>query len=71
MDGIDCIKERQEEMAQDIGEIKKAVYDPDQGLYARIRSLEIWKESSSKIQWLVITTVVGLATATVWNMLIR
>ncbi len=71
MDGINSIKDKQEEMAQDIAEIKTAVYDPDQGLYARIRSLEMWKESSAKIQWIVITTIVGLATATVWNVMVQ
>ena len=40
MDGIDNIKDRQEEMADDSGKIKEAVYNPDEGIYARLRELE-------------------------------
>ena len=30
-------------MADDISKIKEAVYNPDEGLYARLRELESWK----------------------------
>ena len=40
MHGIDSVKEKQDEMASDIGKIKEAVYNPDEGLYARLRELE-------------------------------
>ena len=49
MQSMDTIKEKQEEMADDISEIKKAVYDPDSGLYARLRELESWKSTSSRL----------------------
>ncbi len=62
--------ERQEEMLYDIKMIKKALYDPNEGLYARLRDLEQWKETTSKIMWMVVTTVVGLVTATIYNLLI-
>ena len=42
MDAVEVMKERQEQMALDIGKIKEAVYNPDQGLYARVRTLEQW-----------------------------
>ena len=70
MDGIDNIKDRQEEMADDIGKIKEAVYNPDEGIYARLRELESWKESSSKIIWMLIASIVGLSTATFWMQVI-
>ena len=36
--GIDVMQDKQEEMSQDIAKIKEAVYNPDQGLYARLRN---------------------------------
>jgi len=67
---IERMDERQEEMLDDIKMIKKAVYDPNEGLYARLRDLEQWKDTTSKIMWMVVTTVVGLSTATIYNLLI-
>jgi len=54
-------------MSDDIGKIKEAVYNPDEGLYARLRNLEQWKETSSKITWVIMTSIIGLASATVWH----
>jgi|TARA_R100000008_G_C3526547_1_gene136903 hypothetical protein len=65
MDGIETVKDRQENMASDILKIKEAVYNPDEGLYARLRELESWKENHSRLMWIVITSVVGLSTAAV------
>ena len=58
--GMDVMKDKQEEMAEDCAKIKEAVYNPDQGLYARLRELEAWKRTSSKMIWTLFTTVVGL-----------
>jgi len=66
-DGIEGIRTCQSRMSEDIGKIKEAVYNPDEGLYARLRNLEQWKETSSKITWVILTSIVGLATATVWH----
>ena len=54
MDGIDSIKVAQDKMADDITNIKQAVYGPDDGLYARLRELEQWKKTSSKIIWMLV-----------------
>ena len=62
---IDTVKERQDEMLENVAKIKEAVYNPDEGLYARIRALESWKDTSSKIIWTLFTAVVGLAGALV------
>jgi len=70
MHGIDSVKEKQDEMAEDIGKIKEAVYNPDEGLYARLRELEAWKKSSTKLIWIIITAIVGLSTASIWSLLI-
>ena len=61
--GIEAVKERQDEMAEDIGKIKEAVFNPDEGLYARLRALEAWKNTSSKMLWTLFTSVVGLVCA--------
>ena len=61
--GIDVMQGKQEEMSADIAKIKEAVYNPDQGLYARLRELETWKSTSSKMIWTLFTSVVGLICA--------
>ena len=53
--GIETLSQNQERMCDDIGKIKEAVYNPDEGLYARLRALELWKESQSKVQWILIS----------------
>ena len=68
--GIDSVKEKQDEMAVDIGKIKEAVYNPDEGLYARLRELEAWKKNSSRLIWIIITALAGLTTASFWSMLV-
>ena len=60
---IETVKERQDEMLENVSKIKEAVYNPDEGLYARIRALEAWKNTSSKILWTLFTAVVGLTSA--------
>ena len=57
---IERMSERQEEMVEDVKKIKEAVYNPDQGLYARLRSLE---------QWAVIMTLIGLVTTTIYKLI--
>ena len=61
--GIESMKEQQERVAEDISKIKEAVYNPDEGLYARLRALEAWKSTSSKIIWTLFTSVIGLICA--------
>ena len=67
--GIDVVQGKQQEMSEDIAKIKEAVYNPDSGLYARLRALEQWKENQAKIQWTLTTTVIGLVLATVYKAL--
>jgi len=65
MQKLETVKDKQDEMAEDITKIKDAVYNPDEGLYARLRELETWKNTSSRLIWLIITSIVGLTVATV------
>ena len=60
MDNIEIVKDKQEEMADDIVKIKEAVYNPDSGIYARIRELESFKRQASKVLWIVMTALIGL-----------
>ena len=67
MNNIDSVKEKQEEMASDITKIKEAVYHPDEGLYARLKALETWKENSSRLLWMIVAATVTLSVATVYK----
>ena len=71
VDVIEMVKDRQEDMATDITQIKEAVYHPDEGIYARLRELEGWKQTSSKIMWIFATSLIGLATAALLSGAIR
>ena len=66
-DGIDVVREKQEEMADNISAIRTAIHHPDQGLYARLRALELWKETNSRLMWIIVTAIVGLTSATAWR----
>ena len=67
INGIDTVKDKQVEMAEDVGKIKEAVYNPDEGIYARLRELESWKSTSSKLIWMIMATVIALAAASAWR----
>ncbi len=74
---IEAVLEKQDELIENMGKIKEAVYNPDQGLYARLkemdlrlREIENWKSTSTKFTWLIATSVVGLVVATLGNALI-
>ena len=60
MDNIEIVKDKQEEMASDIVKIKEAVYNPDEGIYARIRELESFKRQVSRSLWIIMTALIGL-----------
>ncbi len=62
--------DKQEEMFNDIKQIKEAVYNPDSGLYARLRSLEQWKETYSKVTWIMTSGIIVLVTGSLYQMLI-
>ena len=70
MQSVDTIKDKQDEMAEDISKIKAAVYHPDEGLYARLKSLETWKETTSRLLWMLVTSVLGLTIAAVFKFLL-
>jgi len=58
---MDDIKEKQEEVVSIINRVEKSLYEPDQGLYARVRDLEQWKKNQSKTMAIVGTTTLSMA----------
>ncbi len=64
---LERMAEKQEEMITDVKEIKRAVYDPEEGLYARLKALETWKESMSKVIWTIGTGFIGLVLNTLYQ----
>jgi hypothetical protein len=61
--GIEMMQNKQEQISEDIVKIKEAVYNPDEGLYARLRELESWKHTSSRMIWTLFTAVISLIMA--------
>lgn len=75
--GIEGIQSDVEGMAGDISKIKEAMYNPDQGLYARhaqlearLQALENWKASNTKIIWSIVSITVAMVMNTVWGMIV-
>ena len=66
-DSLDVVRARLDEIVNGIDSLKSAVYNPDEGLYARIKQLEQWRDQTSRFLWLVATSIVGLSTATIWK----
>ena len=69
LNGIDTLGVNQERMSDDISKIKEAVYNPDSGLYARLRSLEQWKETTSRVQWMMFSSVGMLMVKMLWDVM--
>lgn len=59
MDALESVKENQERMSADIAKIKEAVYNPDNGLYARLRTLEEDVKSKNKFLWVLLSMGIG------------
>ena len=71
---MQVLLDKQDELADNISKIKEAVYNPDQGLYARLTRLdsrlellESWKRGNTRVMWLGITIGTGLVLNTAWG----
>ena len=62
---LERMAEKQETMYQDVRQIKEAIYNPDQGLYARVRDLEQWQSGMARIAWIFGSSIVALASKTI------
>ena len=74
---IETLIDKQEELAENISKIKEAVYNPDEGLYARLHKLDIrlhtlesWKGNNTKLMWILISIGSGLLITTAWKAII-
>ena len=65
MDSLETMKQTQERMCSDISKIKEAVYNPDNGLYARLRVVEDENRQKNKIIWLIFSSFMMAAGAVV------
>ena len=66
---IERMAEKQETMYQDVRQIKEAIYNPDQGLYARVRDLEQWQAGMARIAWIFGSSIVDLVSKTIYDLL--
>ena len=69
LSGIDSIQDNQKEAVDAIVQIKEAIFDPDKGLFARVKEVENWKQTSSKLLWIITTSTVGLVVAQLFKMM--
>jgi hypothetical protein len=73
---MQVLLEKQDELGENISKIKEAVYNPDNGLYARLSRLdsrldmlEAWKNTNAKALWIIITVGLGLVINSGWQAL--
>ena len=66
-DSVEAIKETQLEMNEKMSDIRRAIYNPDEGLYARVRyqeaeieDLKDFKSSITKFLWVVTSAITGI-----------
>ena len=64
---IQRMADKQDVMIDDVRKIKEAIYNPEQGLYARVRDLEQWQQSMAKFIWTVGFAVIGLVVQAVYS----
>jgi len=64
---IQRMADKQDEMIDDVKKIKEAIYNPDQGLYARVRDLEQWQQGVAKFIWTVGLAVTGLVIQAIYS----
>mgnify|MGYP003112839641 FL=1 len=71
MDILETVKANQEKMADDISKIKEAMYNPDAGIYARLRIVEEQRRNSNRMVWFLFTMLVGSAGALISSSLLN
>ena len=71
MDSLEIVKTNQEKMGEDISKIKEAMYNPDAGLYARLRVIEEQRKNSSRLTWFLFTVLIGSLGAAIATLLSR
>jgi hypothetical protein len=66
-DSVETIKNTQVEMNEKLTNLGKAIYNPDEGLYARIKNqeaeiedLKVFQSNITKFLWLVTSAITGI-----------
>jgi seryl-tRNA synthetase len=62
---VETIKAKQEELNTDISKIK----DPENGLFPRVKSLEEWRTTHSRITWAALSALIALAAKQLWDLI--
>ncbi len=62
---VDSMKAKQDEITADLIRIK----DPDTGLFPRVKSLEEWRATHSRITWGAVTALIALAVKQLWDIM--
>jgi hypothetical protein len=62
---IETIKDKQDELNRDLLKIK----DPDSGLFPRVKSLEEWRTTHSRITWAALSALIALAAKQLWDIM--
>jgi hypothetical protein len=62
---IEIIKDKQDELNRDLLKIK----DPDSGLFPRVKSLEEWRTTHSRITWAALSALIALAAKQLWDII--
>ncbi len=70
LSSVAVLAENQNRMSEDISKIKEAVYNPDEGLYARLRALEQWKAGQAKVQWIIISAILMMVAKQFWDIIV-
>ena len=58
-------EEQFSETHKHIRSLEKRLYNPDDGVIAKVNSLTVWKSSVTKALWILFSGVVGLTIATI------
>lgn len=66
-DSVDAIRNTQAEMNEKLTNFGKAIYNPDEGLYARLKDqeaeiadLKIFQSNITKFLWIVTSAITGI-----------
>jgi hypothetical protein len=60
---------KQDEMINDVKSIKEAIYNPETGLYARLRDVEQWQDNMSRVIWTVGLGFIGLVSKAIMEIM--
>lgn len=66
-DSVDAIRSTQTEMNEKLTNFGKAIYNPDEGIYARIKDqeaeitdLKVFQSNITRFLWIVMTAITGI-----------